>query len=255
MDINQSRIDLTPQPSSLTGKVEQIANHTLEVERQGMTWISTILACFSALIMLLAGVSFLAICIFPSAWTVLSLLFSLYGLPLLIYRIHARFYPVSEGISYLQGKEYSPWWGSHQIQSIYIAFPALETVLRLIPGAFSLWLRLWGSKVGTGVYWTPHLEIADRGLLEIGDRVIFGHQVGLYPHIIKPRKQDLMLYVKKIKIGDGVFLGAWNHIGPGVVVQSGTYIPVFTHVYPNQTIDPAKVQTLLAKQQSQPAKD
>nr|WP_315871114.1 acyl transferase [Trichocoleus desertorum] len=219
-----------------------------------MTWLSTILACFPALVMFLAGGSFLSVCISPSIWTVLLLLFSLYGLPLLIYRIHARFYPVLEGISYLQGKVYSPWWGSHQIQAFYIAFPALETVLRLIPGLFSFWLRLWGSKVGTGVYWTPHLEIADRGLLEIGDRVIFGHQVGLYPHIIKPRKQDLMLYVKKIKIGDGVFLGAWNHIGPGVVVQSGTYIPVFTHVYPNQTIDSAKIQTLLAKQQSQPAK-
>ncbi|HEY9749754.1 MAG TPA: acyl transferase [Allocoleopsis sp.] len=226
----------------------------MKVERQGMTWLSTLLAFFPALVMLLAGSLFLLICISPSIWAVLLLLFSVYGLPLLIYRIHARFYPVLEGISYLQGEEYSPWWGSHQIQAIYIAFPALETLLRLIPGAFSFWLRLWGSKVGTGVYWTPHLEIADRGLLEIGDRVVFGHQVGLYPHIIKPRKQDLMLYVKKIKIGDGVFLGAWNHIGPGVAVQAGTYIPVFTHVYPNQTIDSTKIQTLLAKQQNQPTK-
>jgi hypothetical protein len=229
-------------------------SNQMKVERQGMTWLSTLLAFFPALMVLLAASSFLAICIFPRVWTVLWLLFSLYGLPLLIYRIHAHFYPVLEGISYLQGKGYSPWWGGHQIQAIYIAFPALETVLRLIPGAFSFWLRLWGSKIGTGVYWTPHLEIADRGLLEIGDRVIFGHQVGLYPHIIKPRKQDLMLYVKKIKIGDGVFLGAWNHIGPGVVVQPETYIPVFTHVYPNQTIDQSKVQALLANQPHQPSK-
>jgi hypothetical protein len=253
MDSNQSEIDITPQLPSLGGKGEQMSDQ-MKVERQGMTWLSTLLAFFPVLVMLLAGGFFLAICISPSIGTVLSLLFSLYGLPLLIYRIHAHFYSELEGVSYLQGKEYSHWWGSHQIQAIYVAFPALETVLRLIPGIFSFWLRLWGSKVGTGVYWTPHLEIADRGLLEIGDRVIFGHQVGLYPHIIKPRKQDLMLYVKKIKIENDVFLGAWNHIGPGVVVQAGTYIPVFTHVYPNQTIDTTKAQTLSVKQQSRPAK-
>ncbi|WP_242024273.1 acyl transferase [Trichocoleus sp. FACHB-591] len=253
METHQTEIDLTPQPPSLPGKGEQIVNQ-MKVERQGMTWLSALLAFFPTLVMLLVGGSFLAICISPSIWAISLLLFSLYGLPLLIYRIHSWFYPVLEGISYLQGKDYSPWWGSHQLQAIYVAFPALETILRVIPGAFSLWLRLWGSKVGAGVYWTPHLEIADRGLLEIGDRVIFGHQVGLYPHIIKPRKQDLMLYVKKIKIRDGVFLGAWNHLGPGVVVQAETYIPVFTHVYPNQTIDQSKVQTLLAKQQHQPSK-
>jgi hypothetical protein len=200
--------------------------------------------------MLIAGISFLWICFDPGIFSVLTLLFSLYGLPLLIYRLHTWFYPIQEGISYLGSKQYSPWWGSHQIQAIYIAFPALETLLRLIPGVFSLWLRLWGSKVGKAVYWTPTLEVADRGLLEIGDRVVFGHGVGLYPHIIKPRKQDLMLYIKKIKIGDNVFLGAWNHIGPGVTIEAETYIPVFTHIYPNQKLNESKIQDLKSKIQN-----
>jgi acetyltransferase-like isoleucine patch superfamily enzyme len=43
-----------------------------------------------------------------------------------------------------------------------------------------------------------------------------------------------MLYVKKVKIGSNVFLGAWNHIGPGVSIEEGTYLPVFTHIYPNK---------------------
>ena len=212
-----------------------------------MTLLSILLSCFPALVMLIAGISFLWICFDPGIFSVLTLLFSLYGLPLLIYRLHTWFYPIQEGISYLGSKQYSPWWGSHQIQAIYIAFPALETLLRLIPGVFSLWLRLWGSKVGKAVYWTPTLEVADRGLLEIGDRVVFGHGVGLYPHIIKPRKQDLMLYIKKIKIGDNVFLGAWNHIGPGVTIEAETYIPVFTHIYPNQKLNESKIQDLKSK--------
>ncbi|MBD1833775.1 acyl transferase [Cyanobacteria bacterium FACHB-472] len=199
-----------------------------------MTFLSVILSFFPTIVILLAISSFLWGCFSPGIFSILTLLFSLYGFPLLVYRIHELFYPIKEGISYLGTKEYSPWWGSHQIQVIYIAFPALETLLRLIPGAFSIWLRLWGAKVGKSVYWTPQLEIADRGLVEIGDRVIFGHGIGIYSHIIKPRKNDLMLYVKKVKIGTNVFLGAWNHVGPGVAVEDETYVPVATHLYPNK---------------------
>jgi hypothetical protein len=201
-----------------------------------LTFFSVIFSFFPAFVMLMAGASFLWLCFSPGILSVLALVFSLYGLPILVYRIHDRFYPIQEGISYLQGKEYSSWWGSHQIQATYIAFPALETLLRLIPGVFSLWLRLWGARVGKGVYWTPRLEISDRQLLEIGDNVVFGHGIGIYSHAIKPRKDDLMLYLKKVKIGNGVFLGGGCHLGPGVEISDGTYVPVATDLYPNQKL-------------------
>jgi acetyltransferase-like isoleucine patch superfamily enzyme len=197
-----------------------------------MTFLSTVLAFFPALVISLAIAS---LCLMPGILGVLAFLAVLYGLPLLTYRLHQWRYPVRSGISYLGGKTYSPWWGSHQIQAIYIAIPVLEALLRLIPGAFSCWLRLWGSPVGRNVYWTPGLEIADRGWLEIGDRVVFGHRVGIYPHAIKPRRHDLMLYVKPVKIGNDVFIGAFSHLGPGTVIQSGTYLPVATFLFPNQT--------------------
>ena len=91
MDTHQAEIDLTPQPPSLPGKGEQMSNQ-MRVKRQGMTWLSTILAFFPGLMMLLVGGSFLWVCLSPGIGAVLLLLFSLYGLPLLIYRIHARFY-------------------------------------------------------------------------------------------------------------------------------------------------------------------
>lgn len=201
-----------------------------------MTFLSLLLAWFPTVVLLLAGAALIYLCIAPGILSGLALLFCLYGLPVMVYRLHTWRYPVVEGVSYLADKTYSPWWGSHQIQAIYIAVPVLEAVLRLIPGAFSGWLRLWGAKVGQQVYWTPGLEIADRGLLEIGDRVIFGHRIGLYSHVIKPRKQNLMLYVKKIRIGNDVFLGAGCHLGPGTVINDGVYLPVATHVYPNQQV-------------------
>jgi hypothetical protein len=202
-----------------------------------MTILSTILLFFPTLVLVLTGAALVYFAHSPSIFSILSVLLSIYGLPVLVYRLHECVYPVQEGISYLKGKEYSPWWGSHQIQAIYIAIPALEAVLRLIPGVFSLWLRLWGAKVGRNVYWTPGLEIADRGLLEIGDRVVIGHRVGLYPHIIKPRNQDLILYVKKVKIGNDVFVGAGSNLGPGVFIADGTFLTAATNLYPNQHVE------------------
>jgi hypothetical protein len=204
------------------------------IQINSMTLLSIFLNFFPVLVMLMVAGSILWICKSPGIFSIAALLFTIYCFPLLVFRIHEYFYPLQEGISYLIGNKYSPWWGSHQIQVIYITFPALEAGLRLIPGAFSFWLRLWGSKVGKQVYWAPHLEVADRSLLDIGDYVVFGHGVGVYSHIIKPRKNNLMLFVKKLKIGSNVFIGAWNHMAPGVEVEDGTYIPVFTHIYPNK---------------------
>ncbi|MDM9582004.1 acyl transferase [Nostoc sp. GT001] len=201
-----------------------------------MTVISKILSFFPTFILLLTGAAIIYLAYSPNIFSILAVFLSIYGLPVLVYRLHEWVYPVREGISYLLGEEYSPWWGTHQIQVIYIAIPVLEAVLRLIPGVFSCWLRLWGAKVGRDVYWTTRLEIADRSLLEIGDRVVVGHGVGIYCHIIKPRKQNLMLYVKKVKIGSNVFVGAGSNLAPGVVVADGSYLPAATKLYPNQKV-------------------
>jgi len=201
-----------------------------------MTLLSLLLSYFPTLGLILGGGTLLYLCAHPGLLGTGLLLFCFYGLPLLVYRMHQYFHPVQEGVTYLRGNAYSPWWGSHQIQAIYIAIPALEAVLRLVPGLFSLWLRLWGAKVGRQVYWTPGLEIADRGLLEIGDRVIVGHGVGIYCHIIKPRRDDLMLYVRKVRIGNDVFLGAGSRLAAGVTIADGAYVPAISDLYPNQTV-------------------
>ncbi|NEZ55310.1 acyltransferase [Adonisia turfae] len=205
-----------------------------------MTLLSKFLSFFPTLTLSLATVS-LAYGIWEhSLWSVMLCLFFLYGFPILSYRIHHSVYPLENGISYLQGSDYSPWWGSHQFQLIYIAFPALETLLRLVPGVFSLWLRLWGAHIGKQVYWTPALEIADRGLLTIGDGVVFGHRVGMYSHIIKPRRDNLMLYLKPITIGDGSFIGAGSYIGPGAMITAGSYLEAGSEIYPNSTVNSAE---------------
>lgn len=173
----------------------------------------------------------------PSPIQPLALILIIYLLPPITLRLHEMIFPLSEGLSRLSEPKYSHWWGAHQIQLIYIALPQLETLLRLVPGLYSAWLRLWGSRIGRKVYWTPNVEITDRSLLEIGDRVVFGHKCKLLGHAIKPKGDAVILYLRRIKIGSDVFIGAGSRIGPGAAINDGSYLPVLTDVYINQEIE------------------
>ncbi|HVH44694.1 MAG TPA: DapH/DapD/GlmU-related protein [Labilithrix sp.] len=201
-----------------------------------MTWMGALVTFFPAYVVLLALGAIVWFAMRPGLLPLVTLLSSLYVFPLVAYRLHALAFPLSEGGSFLVGGDYSAWYGGHRIQVIYIAIPALEALLRTVPGLYSAWLRLWGSKIGRDVYWTPQVDIADRGLVEIGDGVLFGHRAGVISHVIKPSRENLFLYVKKVKIGDGAFIGAGSYIGPGVVVEARAMVPVATNVYPKQRI-------------------
>lgn len=195
-----------------------------------MTWRARTFALFPALwiLMLLAcGVRLIQA---PSFSSVALLLFAAYLVPVLVYRIHNVLWPLTEGPSRIDTPEYSPWWGGHQFQVMYTAFPALEAALRLIPGCYSAWLRLWGSRIGANVYWTPLVEITDRALLEVGDNVVFGHRTACYAHFIKQRGDALVLYVRRITIGSHVMLSAGSRLGPGVQVDDGAVVPLLTDV-------------------------
>lgn len=181
-------------------------------------WLATAIACLAIFVML------------PGFGSLALLLATLYLLPVACYRLHDLFWPLREGRSRLDTPEYSPWWGGHQFQVVYSAFPALEAALRIVPGAYSAWLRLWGSRIGRRVHWTPQVDITDRALLDVGDGVVFGHRVACYAHLIKRRRDGLVLYVRRIRIGNGVLIGASSRIGPGARVGDGVALDVLTDV-------------------------
>jgi hypothetical protein len=199
-----------------------------------MSALGRLLTFFPTLQIVLC-IAFIALSTRSPLW-LLALPFVIYALPLITFRIINLFLPLREGRSFLDGPRYSPWWGSHNLQRLFIAVPQLESLLQLIPGAFSIWLRLWGSDVGKRVHWTPRVEIADRGLLEIGDNVVVGHKVECYAHAIKQSHGRLVLYVKRIRIGRGAFLGAGVRMGPGARVEDGATVPTLTDLYINQVL-------------------
>lgn len=202
-----------------------------------MTTMGRAISFYPTLILTLSAALVFWLAYRPSLIQPAALILIIYLLPPLTYRIHELFFPLRDGASKLSEPKYSPWWGAHQIQVIYIALPMLEAVLRLVPGLYSAWLRLWGSRVGRKVYWTPNIEITDRSRLDIGDRVVFGHKCKLLGHAIKPKGDAVVLYLRAIKIGNDVFIGAGSRIGPGAVIADGVYLPVLTDVYVNQAIE------------------
>ena len=161
----------------------------------------------------------------------------LYLLPPLLHRLHDRIWPLEAGVYDVVGSHYLPWWGSHQLQRVFITFPVLEATLRLVPAVYSAWLRLWGARVGRQVTWTPAVQILDRSLLDIGDRVVFGHAAGLTSHVITRRKGRLRLLVKPITIGDGALIGSQCGIGPGAVIKPGAVVPVRGEVHIGQVVE------------------
>lgn len=202
-----------------------------------MTTLGRIISFFPAFILSLSAATLFWFISDPSPVQPVLLVAIIYLLPPLSFRIHHIIFPIRKRTSNLSESKYSPWWGAHMIQVIYIALPQLESLLRLVPGLYSVWLRLWGSRVGRNVYWTPNVEITDRHMLDIGDRVVVGHKTKFLGHAIKPRDDAMMLYTHKIRVGNDVFIGAGSRIGPGAVICDKAYLPILTDVYVNQTFN------------------
>jgi len=109
------------------------------------------------------------------------------------------------------------WWACFQCQALFLRFPALEELLRLVPGIYSLWLRLWGSRIGALTYWAPGTIILDRGFLEIGDKVVFGAGVRINPHVM----ENNSLLLAPVKIGDDAMIGGYSLLTAGTEIAAG----------------------------------
>ena len=127
------------------------------------------------------------------------------------------------------------WWATAQFQIIFNRLPFIEEILRMIPGVYSNWLRLWGSRIGRLTYWSPAMVVLDREYLDLGDDVVFGAGVRLNGHVIlRNRHGRLELAVAPIKIGSGAAVGGYSlltagtQIAPGESTRAHLLSPPFT---------------------------
>ena len=172
----------------------------------------------------------------PGLFSFIGLLLMIYGIPLVAARLAMTFWPLEEGGSVFGGGTgFSPWLVVHRIQLVYLFVPQFERFLLAVPGLFSLWLRLWGSKIGKKVLWPPSVEVVDRTHMKVGNGVLIGNKVHFSPHVVKPKEERLFLYLKSIEIGDRAFIGAGSRLGPGCKVLTGAHVPVLTDLLVNKT--------------------
>jgi len=198
---------------------------------------------FSYFPLMLTAAAFAALGVFaqwPSLWSALLLLFIVYLLPPIVLRIVFRWAPLKLGVSAIDGRKFSPWLASHHIQAFYDALPYLESLLRVIPGFYSMWLRMWGSRVGYGVAWPVRMDVLDRNLMEIGNRVVFEREVNLAAHVRqKTEAGGARVLVRLVRIGGHAFIGAGARIGPGASVPANASVPALAVVGVNEVFGQA----------------
>lgn len=125
------------------------------------------------------------------------------------------------------------WWYTSQWQIVFHRLPFLEEVLRLIPGLYSTWLRLWGGRIGRLVYWSPGVNLFDRAFLDIGDRVVIGADTKLSPHFLaRDNDGNMELVLATISIGHDAMIGGSALIPTGVRIDPCEQTPGYKPMAP-----------------------
>jgi hypothetical protein len=156
----------------------------------------------------------------------------LYLLPAVIVRLVTLRTTLPVGLVDLGSPMFLRWWFTAQCQIVFTRLPSLEELLRLVPALYSAWLRLWGSKIGALVYWSPGVTVLDRSLVNLGDRVVFGAGVRLNPHVIAPIGGRRSLILAPVTIGSDALVGGYSTLLPGCVIAPGEVTDAFRTVHP-----------------------
>ena len=152
--------------------------------------------------------------------------------PPLLVRLSTVRRPFASGAVALDSRAFLHWWYSAQWQILFARLPFLEEVLRLVPGLYSMWLRLWGARIGSLIYWSPGVAVLDRPLVRVGSRVVFGVGVRLNAHVLAPDVRGLAaLFVAPISIGDDALIGGYSLLLPGCVVAAGEVTPPYRSIH------------------------
>jgi len=160
----------------------------------------------------------------------------IYLFPPLAHRVFSIGFGAQSGRHTVGSAAFLRWWLSAQWQVTFNRLPMLEELLRIVPGLYSAWLRLWGAKIGSLVYWSPGVAVLDRSLLRVGSRVVFGAGVRLNPHVIVPgKKGEAQLWLAPVTLGDDSLIGGYSLITAGCTIPAGASLPAGKYVRPFST--------------------
>ncbi len=172
------------------------------------------------------GLGILMMCIILISWANITMrifiaILFLYIVPPLIGRFILFIAPIRLGIIQIGSKNFIKWWALINLQIIFCRLTFLEELLRMVPGIYGQWLRLWGAEIGRLTYWAPGLRILDRSFIRIGDDVVFGVNVSLNPHVMfMDINRELVLALDYVTIGSRVVVGGYSVFTAGSVICS-----------------------------------
>lgn len=173
---------------------------------------------------------------FHWGWRLLAATATLYLAPPCLARSVLALGQIEEGTISAGSKAFFHWWGLFQLQVIFCRFPFLEEALRLVPGAYSQWLRLWGARIGRLTFWSPGTVILDRPFLSVGHDVVFGAGVRVNPHVLaKSGAGDLELLLGTVRIGDRAIVGGYSLLTAGSEVASDEMTKALTVLPPHSS--------------------
>lgn len=152
------------------------------------------------------------------------LIIIIYIIPPFITRIALIICPLKQKEYMLYTKEYYTWWLIFCAQIIYLRLPILEELIRIVPGLYSMWLRVfWGAKIGKFTFWAPGTRILERNFIEIGDNVVFAADTRINPHV----QTDTKLLLSPIIIENNVVVGAYSLLTCGTILKANQVTKAF----------------------------
>lgn len=128
---------------------------------------------------------------------------------------------------------YRVWWVLTQWQILFNRLPFLEELLRLVPGLYSAWIRLWGGNLSPRAYVGPGVRITDRHAIYVGHGAILGMKAILSGHLVLRNEDGRWLVLAAAPIVEAeAILGGDTKLGPGAVLRAGEMLPTGRFVRP-----------------------
>jgi acetyltransferase-like isoleucine patch superfamily enzyme len=156
-----------------------------------------------------------------SAWILIALALLYLFPPLMARTLLALWGPMPRSAT-LGSRAFLRWWALSQLQLVFNRLPQLEELLRMIPGLYSVWLRLWGARIGRLVFWSPGVVITDRQLVWVGDRAVIGMGAKIASHIVlRAADGTPRLLAAPVVIGAEAMVGGLTIFGPGARIAPG----------------------------------
>lgn len=138
-----------------------------------------------------------------------------------------------EGRFAQDSRDYRVWWALTQLQILFNRLPWLEELLRLVPGLYALWIRLWGGHLSFFAYVAPQVLITDRHAVCVGRGAVLGMRSVLCGHLVQRDENGRWLVMAATPVVESeAILGGDCRMAPGAILRAGQVLPVGRFIKP-----------------------